>query len=172
MKFSHCSGRVCACFRNFHGKLCKCYVWKMVPCSAACQSKLLIERTAQFGLLTELHQTNSTSETPYNILSHQSPHPAKGLCVSLHNIITLQRQPIDLLLSGDYLAIRPLTLSGSKVRAGFVEPAESLFHQGLLYLQEILLNPVKLKRTVVKTLAVMVPKSGNSHPVATLAQSK
>ena len=98
----------------------------MVPCSAACQSRLQIERTAQFRLLTG----DSTKPTPLQRLlkipSHQSPHPAKGLYVSLHNIITLQWQPIDLLLSGDYLAIPPLTLSGSKVRAGFVEPTAIL----------------------------------------------
>lgn len=45
----------------------------------------------------------------------------------------------------------------AKTRFGQSWPAEGLFHQGLLYLQEILLNPVKLKRTFVKTLAVFVP---------------
>lgn len=45
----------------------------------------------------------------------------------------------------------------AKTRYGRSWPAESLFHQGLLYLQEILLNPVKLKREFMRTLAVFVP---------------
>ena len=45
----------------------------------------------------------------------------------------------------------------AKTRFGQYWPAESKFHQGLQYLQEILLNPVKLKREFMRALAVFVP---------------
>ena len=45
----------------------------------------------------------------------------------------------------------------AKTRYGRSWPAASIFHQGLSYLQEILLNPVKLKRHFMKTLGIFVP---------------
>ena len=45
----------------------------------------------------------------------------------------------------------------ARTRYGKSWPAESKFHQGLLYLQEMLLNPDKLKWRFMKALAVFVP---------------